>query len=147
MIQRPNEAMTQSKLKVHHLGIAVESLDEAVPLFERLLGSAPVARETVNDQGVRVAVFEVGGSRIELLESAAADSPIARFIAKRGPGIHHISFTVPDLDQSLREMEQSGVRLIDREPRVGAQHERIAFLHPKSTAGVLIELVEEKKTG
>ncbi|MGH9352460.1 MAG: methylmalonyl-CoA epimerase [Terriglobia bacterium] len=131
-------------MKIHHLGIAVESLDDAIPLFERLLGSAPVSREAVSDQGVRAAVFEVGESRIELLESAAPDSSIARFIAKRGPGIHHLSLTVPDLDQSLKEMEQSGVRLIDREPRVGAGDERIAFLHPKTTAGVLIELVEEK---
>ncbi|MGH9342565.1 MAG: methylmalonyl-CoA epimerase [Terriglobia bacterium] len=131
-------------MKIHHLGIAVESLDEAIPLFERLLGSAPVAREAVTEQGVRVAVFEVGESRIELLESAAADSTIARFIAKRGPGIHHLSLTVSDLDQSLKEMEQSGIRLVDREPQIGAGNERIAFLHPKSTAGVLIELVEEK---
>lgn len=124
----------------------MESLDAAIPLFERLLGGAPIAREEVTDQGARVAVFEAGESRVELLESAAPDSPIARFMAKRGPGIHHVSFTVPDLDQSLKEMEQSGVRLIDHEPRVGAQDERVAFLHPKSTAGVLIELVEEKKT-
>lgn len=132
-------------MKIHHLGIAVESLEEAIPLFERILGCAPVAREAVTEQGVRVAVFEVGESRIELLESAAPDSPIARFIAKRGPGIHHLSLTVPDLDQSLKEMEQSKVRLVDPEARVGAQNERVAFLHPKSTAGVLIELVEEKK--
>lgn len=132
-------------MKIHHLGIAVESLEEAIPLFERILGRAPVAREAVTEQGVRVAVFEIGESRIELLESAAPDSPIARFIAKRGPGIHHLSLMVPDLDQSLKEMEQSGIRLVDREARMGAQNERVAFLHPKSTAGVLIELVEEKK--
>ncbi|MGH9402526.1 MAG: methylmalonyl-CoA epimerase [Terriglobia bacterium] len=133
-------------MKIHHLGIAVESLDDAIPLFERLLGSAPVSREMVADQEVRVAIFELGESRLELIESAAPDSPIARFMVKRGPGIHHLSLTVPDLDQSLKEMEQSGIRLIDRKPRAGAGNERIAFLHPKSTAGVLIELVEEKPT-
>jgi methylmalonyl-CoA/ethylmalonyl-CoA epimerase len=131
-------------MRIHHLGIAVKSLEEAIPVFETLLGKEPASRESVDDQKVRVAVFEVGESRIELLESSAPDSPIARFMSKRGPGIHHLTLTVPDLARSLRDLEAKGVRLIDREPRVGAGNERIAFLHPSSTAGVLIELVEEK---
>ncbi len=130
-------------VKIHHLGIAVESLATAVPIFQKLLGKAPEAEESVADQKVRVAAFRLGDSRLELLESTAADSPIARFIAKRGPGIHHLALTVPDLPQALRKLESDGVRLIDREPRVGAGNEHIAFLHPSSTAGVLIELIEE----
>lgn len=133
-------------MKIHHLGIAVESLEKAIPAFERLLGSAPAPCETVEDQGVRVAAFAAGGSRIELLESAAPDSPIARFIARRGAGIHHLALAVPDLDRTLKEMEQSGVRLIDRAARIGAGNERIAFVHPSSAGGVLIELVEEPET-
>lgn len=129
--------------KIHHLGIAVESLAQAVPLFEKLLGQAPETEESVADQKVRVAGFNLGGSHLELLEGTDVDSPIARFLAKRGPGIHHLALTVPDLPQTLRKLEGDGVRLIDREPRVGAGNERIAFLHPSSTCGVLIELIEE----
>lgn len=131
-------------MKIHHLGVAVESLEASVPVFEKLLGRAPDSRETVADQKVRVAVFAVGESRIELLEATAADSPIARFLTRRGQGVHHLTLTVPNLAVALSELEAGGVRLIDREPRVGAGKERIAFLDPSSTAGVLIELVEEK---
>jgi methylmalonyl-CoA/ethylmalonyl-CoA epimerase len=130
-------------MRIHHLGIAVESLATAVPLFERLLERAPESEEDVADQRVRVAVFRLGESRLELLEGTSADSPITRFISKRGQGIHHLTLTVPNLTEALRKLENDGVRLIDREPRVGAGHERIAFLHPSSTAGVLIELIEE----
>jgi methylmalonyl-CoA/ethylmalonyl-CoA epimerase len=130
-------------VKIHHLGIAVESLASALPIFEKLLGKAPEAEESVADQKVRVAVFHLRDSRVELLESTEEASPIARFIAKRGQGIHHVALSVPDLPGALRKLESEGVRLIDREPRVGAGNERIAFLHPASTAGVLIELIEE----
>ena len=130
-------------VKIHHLGVAVESLASAVPIFQKLIGKAPGAEGTVRDQKVRVASFHLGDSRIELLEGTADDSPIARFIAKRGPGIHHLALSVPDLPGALRKLESEGVRLIDREPRVGADNERIAFVHPSSTAGVLIELIEE----
>ena len=131
-------------MKIHHVGIAVESLASALPVFEKLLGRAPNSQETVEDQKVRVAVFKLEGSRLELLEATSADSPIARFIGKRGQGIHHLTLAVPNLAGTLAELERAGIRLIDREPRVGAAKERIAFLHPSSTAGVLIELVEEK---
>jgi methylmalonyl-CoA/ethylmalonyl-CoA epimerase len=131
-------------MKIHHIGIAVESLRSAVPVFEKLLGRAPDSQEVIADQKVRLAVFELGGPRVELLEATSPDSPIARFIEKRGQGIHHLTLTVPNLAEALRRLEGEGVRLIDRQPRLGAGKERIAFLHPSSTAGVLIELVEEK---
>ena len=133
-------------MKIHHLGVAVPSLREAVTVFEKLLGHPPDSEEVVEDQNVRVAVFRVGESRIELLEATAPESPVARFIAKGGHGIHHLTLSVPNLKEKLGELEGSGVRLIDREPRVGAGNELVAFLHPSSTAGVLIELVEEKPT-
>lgn len=131
-------------MKIHHVGIAVESLRAAVPVFEKLLGRAPNSQEVVADQKVRLAVFELGEVRIELLEATAADSPIARFLKMRGQGMHHLTLTVPNLGEALRRLESDGVRLIDRQPRLGAGKERVAFLHPSSTAGVLIELVEEK---
>lgn len=131
-------------MKIHHLGIAVESLEGAVPIFETLLGKKPDSREMVDDQKVRMAVFELGESRIELLEGTAPDSAIAKFISRRGPGIHHLTLSVADLPEALRNLEAKGMRLIDREPRTGAGSRRIAFLHPSSTAGVLIELTEQK---
>jgi LAO/AO transport system kinase len=132
-----------SAAKVHHLGIAVESLASAVPLFQQLVGKAPDSEEVVSDQKVRVAVFHLGSVRLELLEGTAAESPISKFIAKRGQGIHHLALAVKDLPGTLRKLEREGVRLIDREARTGACNGRIAFLHPSSTAGVLIELIEE----
>ena len=131
-------------MRIHHIGIAVESLRTAVPLFEKLLGRAPDAEETIEEQKVRVVAFALGESRIELLEAASPDSPIARFLSKRGQGIHHVALAVANVSATLAELERAGFRFIDREPRTGAGRERIAFLHPSSTAGVLIELVEEK---
>lgn len=131
-------------MKIHHVGIAVESLRAAVPAFERLLGRAPDSEEVVEDQKVRVAVFALGEGRIELLEATSPESPIARFLSQRGQGVHHVALVVADLSAVLAQLERAGVRLIDREPRAGAGKERIAFLHPASAAGVLIELVEEK---
>ena len=131
-------------MKLHHIGIAVGSLAAARPIFEKLLGKPPEAEEVVEEQKVRVAMFQVGESRLELLEATSDDSPIARSVAKRGQGLHHIAVAVEDLAGTLRRLEKAGVRLIDREPRRGAGNEQVAFLHPASTAGVLIELVEEK---
>ncbi|MEJ2007281.1 MAG: methylmalonyl-CoA epimerase [Acidobacteriota bacterium] len=130
-------------MRIHHLGVAVESLEKAVPVFELLLGHPPDSKEEVEDQKVRVAVFRVGESRIELLEATSPESPIARFINKRGPGIHHLTLAVDDLQGTLNDLERRGLRLIDRSPREGAGGESIAFLHPSSTASVLIELLEE----
>ena len=131
-------------MKIHHIGIAVESLSAALPAFEKILGCAPISRETIEDQKVRVAVFDLDEIRIEVLEATSPDSPIAKFLAKRGPGIHHLTFAVAGLPEKLAELEQSGIRLIDREPRRGAGGEKIAFLHPSGVSGVLIELVEER---
>lgn len=131
-------------MRIHHVGIAVKSLENAVPIFQLLMGKPPDAQEAVEDQKVRVAVFQSGECRLELLEATSPDSPVARFLAKRGEGIHHLTLAVPKLAETLRHLEANGIRLIDREPRAGAGNERIAFLHPSSTVGVLIELVEEK---
>ena len=130
-------------MRIHHLGIAVESLEKAVPVFELLLGRAPDSREKVEDQKVRIAGFQVGETRIELLEATSPDSPIARFIGKRGPGIHHLTLTVDNLQTTLNELDGRGIKLVDRTPRIGAGGESIAFLHPSSTANILIELLEE----
>jgi len=131
-------------MKIHHIGIAVGSLQAARPVFEKMLGKPADGEEVVEEQKVRVAMFQIGESRLELLEATSEDSPLARSIAKRGEGLHHIALAVEDLAATLRELENSGVRLIDRDPRRGAGNELVAFLHPASTAGVLIELVEEK---
>jgi methylmalonyl-CoA/ethylmalonyl-CoA epimerase len=131
-------------MKIHHIGIAVGSLAAACPVFEKLLGKPPDSEEIVEEQKVRVAVFQVGESRLELLEATSEDSPLARSVAKRGQGLHHVAVAVEDLAGTLRKLENAGVRLIDREPRRGAGNEQVAFLHPASTAGVLIELVEVK---
>jgi methylmalonyl-CoA/ethylmalonyl-CoA epimerase len=131
-------------MRIHHVGIAVESLEKAVPVFELLLGAAPASQESVDDQKVRVAVFQVGESRIELLESTSPDSPVARFIGKRGPGIHHLTLEVEDLRGTLGHLERRGIRLVDLQPRPGAGLESVAFLHPSSTAGILIELLEAR---
>lgn len=136
-------ASPSGSIRIHHLGIAVQSLAAAVPIFQNLIGQAPEAEELVPDQKVRVAAFWLGNGRLELLEGTELDSPIARFIGKRGPGIHHVALSVPNLAETLRKLEYGGVRLIDREPRVGAGGEHIAFLHPSGTAGVLIELIED----
>jgi methylmalonyl-CoA/ethylmalonyl-CoA epimerase len=130
-------------MKIHHLGIAVDSLGTAVPIFTKLLGRAPRSQETVEDQKVRVAVFELEGGRIELLEALAPDSPVGRFLSKRGQGIHHLTLTVPDINDAISSLDRSGIKPIDRDPRSGAGQKRIAFLDPRTTAGVLIELVEE----
>ncbi len=131
-------------MRIHHVGIAVESLEKAVPAFELLLGAPPAFEEVVVDQKVRVAVFNVGESRIELLEASSPDSPVGRFLGKRGPGIHHLTLAVENLQEALNHLDQQGFRLIDRKPRPGAGEESIAFLHPSSMAGILIELIEEK---
>jgi methylmalonyl-CoA/ethylmalonyl-CoA epimerase len=133
-------------MKIDHVGIAVKSLEEAVGAFRKITGAEPASTEEVADQKVRVAMFQVGESRIELLEATAPDSPIARFLEKGGRGVHHLTLAVPDLAQTLASLERDGFKLIDREPRVGAGGEKIAFVHPSSTAGVLIELVEESET-
>ena len=131
-------------MKLHHIGIAVGSLESARPVFEELLGKLPDSVEVVEEQQVRVAMFQVGECRLELLEATSEDSPLARSLVKRGQGLHHFALAVEDLAGTLRKLEGAGVRLIDREPRRGAGNEQVAFLHPASTSGVLIELIEEQ---
>jgi methylmalonyl-CoA/ethylmalonyl-CoA epimerase len=126
--------------RIAHVGIAVQLLDELLPFYRDVLD---MPERTLDDaDGARIAAVEAGDSLVELLESRSNDSPIGRFIAKRGPGIHHICFAVDNLDATLDRCRAAGIRLIDETPRIGAEGKRIAFLHPSSTAGVLIELSE-----
>ncbi|MGQ9483880.1 MAG: methylmalonyl-CoA epimerase [Desulfosoma sp.] len=131
-------------LKVDHIGIAVKSIDEAQKLYHELLGLPDHGRETVAEQKVTTAFFPVGDTEVELLESTAADGPVAKFIEKKGEGVHHIAFRVDNIEAALEELKAQGVQLIDQTPRQGAGGARIAFLHPKSTYGVLVELCERK---
>jgi methylmalonyl-CoA/ethylmalonyl-CoA epimerase len=131
-------------LKIDHLGIAVNSIEEAKKLFHDILGLKFEGTETVQEQKVTTAFFPVGDSEVELLESTAPDGPIAKYLEKRGEGIQHIAFRVDNLDQALAELKDKGIRLIDEKPRRGAGGAKIAFLHPKSTHGVLIELSERE---
>jgi methylmalonyl-CoA/ethylmalonyl-CoA epimerase len=128
--------------KIEHIGIAVKSLDDAIKKFERLLETSCYKIEEVEEQKVRTAFFRVGESKIELLEATSEDSPIAKFIEKRGEGIHHIAFEVEDIKNKLVEVKELNFQLIDDMPKVGADNFLIAFLHPKSTNGVLIELCQ-----
>ena len=129
---------------IEHLGIAVKSLDEAIPYYENILGMKCYSIEEVADQKVKTAFFKVGQTKLELLEPTADESPIANFIEKRGEGIHHLAFAVEDgVANALAEMEGKGVRLIDKAPRKGAEGLNIAFIHPKSTHGVLTEFCEK----
>lgn len=130
--------------KLEHIGIAVKNLDEANALFARLLGRKHYKIEEVASEGVRTSFFELGGVKIELLEATRSDSPIAKFIEKKGEGIHHLAFEVQQIDQSLQQYRESGFELINQSPKDGADNKRIAFLHPKSTQGVLVELCQDK---
>lgn len=129
---------------IEHIGIAVKSLEEAIPFYETLLGTPCYAVEEVADQRVKTAFFRVGQTKIELLESTDPEGPVGKFIEKKGEGIHHIAFAVNGLEKSLDEARAAGIRLIDEQPRRGAEGLHIAFLHPKSTFGVLTELCEDK---
>lgn len=129
-------------MKIDHIGIAVRSLDEALTFFSDALGLECTGREVVADQGVRVALLPVGESRLELLEPTAEDSPVGRFLSKRGEGIHHICLTVDNIEVALADLRARNIRLVDETPRCGVEGRKIAFLHPASTHGVLIELVE-----
>ena len=130
---------------IEHIGIAVNNLDEAIDYYENTLGLVCYAIEEVADQQVKTAFFKIGQTKIELLESTDSDSSIQKFINKRGPGIHHIAFAVDDVEKSLKEVQENGVKVIDRKPRPGAEGLEIAFLHPKSTFGVLTEFCQDKK--
>ncbi|NJE10751.1 methylmalonyl-CoA epimerase [Thermococcus sp. MAR1] len=130
--------------KIDHVGIAVKNLDEAIKVWEGL-GLKVEEIEEVPDQKVRTAIIHVGESRIELLEATSEDSPIAKFIAKRGEGIHHIALGVEDIEGHLEKLKEEGYRLIDEKPRIGAGGAKIAFVHPKAVTGVLLELCEREE--
>ncbi len=127
---------------IEHIGIAVKNLDEAIKYYEEVLNLKCYAIEEVEDQKVKTAFFKVGDTKIELLEPTSPESPIAKFIEKKGEGIHHIAFAVKDISNSIKEVESKGINLIDKQPRKGAEGLSIAFLHPKSTLGVLTEFCE-----
>ena len=128
---------------IEHIGIAVESLEQAIPFYENILGFSCYAIEEVPDQKVRTAFFQVGQTKIELLESTDPEGPVGKFIAKKGPGVHHIAFSVDQVDKSLSEAAGKGVQLIDTTARKGAEGLKIGFLHPRSTLGVLTEFCSE----
>lgn len=129
---------------IEHIGIAVKNLDESIKYYEEVLGLKCYNIEEVKDQKVKTAFFKVGEVKIELLESTDPEGPIGKYVEKKGEGIHHIAFAVDNIEDKLKKAEEKGVRLIDTEPRKGAEGLDIAFLHPKSTFGVLTELCENK---
>lgn len=131
-------------LKVDHIGIAVKSIEEAKKLYHDLLGLPHAGNETVQEQKVTTAFFPVGDTEVELLESTAPDGPIAKYLEKRGEGVQHIAFRVENIEEALVELKARGIQLIDEKPRKGAGGAQIAFLHPKSTYGVLVELCQRE---
>lgn len=135
------------QLPLDHVAIAVESIAASRPIFESLIGAAGSPVESVPSQGVDVVFIGTGPGRIELLEARGADTAVGRFLARRGPGLHHVAYRVPDLDAALARLAAGGIELIDTVPRPGAGGHRVAFLHPRSTGGVLIELVSDGAGG
>ncbi|HEY3876774.1 MAG TPA: methylmalonyl-CoA epimerase [Candidatus Kapabacteria bacterium] len=133
-------------MRISHIGIAVRNLDSAEELFAKLLGTSNVHHEEVTDQKVRIASFDVGDARIELTEPTAEDSPISKFLEKRGEGIHHVAFEVENVSEELVRVKQDGFQLLDEKPRLGSHNMLIAFLHPKSTNGVLVEFCQQLPT-
>jgi len=131
--------------KLEHIGIAVKNIDLANKLFAKLLGRQHYKIEEVESEGVRTSFFEISGVKIELLEATREDSPIAKFIEKRGEGIHHLAFEVNNINESVKAYEEKGFELISKEPKKGADNKMICFLHPKSSGSVLIELCSEVK--
>ena len=131
---------TPKGVRISHVGIALSALDEALPFYREILGLEPAP--VSDSDGARIEAFQAGESLVELLESSDPASPVGKFVARRGPGIHHICFAVPDLEAVLARCRAAGIRLIDEVPRIGAEGKRIAFLHPASTGGILVELSE-----
>jgi methylmalonyl-CoA/ethylmalonyl-CoA epimerase len=128
--------------RVDHIGVAVEDLDAAIALHEGAYGMALVHREVIDDQGVEAVLLDVGENHVELLRPLAEDSPVGRFLARRGPGLHHVAYQVTDVDAALAELRARGLRLIDEAPRTGIRNSRVAFLHPAASGGVLTEIVQ-----
>lgn len=128
--------------KIDHIGIAVKNLNETLNFYENILGLKSAGTETVEEQKVKVAFLPIGDTEVELLESTEEDGPIARYIAKNGEGVQHIAYKVDDIEKAIKEMKENGIRMIDEKARYGAGGAKIAFCHPKSTYGVLIELCQ-----
>lgn len=131
--------------KIEHIGIAVKDINASNELFEKLFGSPAYKTESVESEGVTTSFFQVGPNKIELLEATNPESPIAKFIDKKGEGIHHIAFEVDDIEKEIERLQNEGFRMIHEVPKNGADNKLIAFLHPKSTNGVLVELCQERK--
>ncbi len=131
-------------LKIEHLGIAVKNLAEAIPLYEQLLNTPCYKTEEVATEGVNTAFFATGDAKIELLEATKNDSPIAKFIDKKGPGIHHVAFEVENIGAEMKRLQALGFELLNDVPKNGADNKLVCFLHPKTTGGVLVELCQEK---
>jgi methylmalonyl-CoA/ethylmalonyl-CoA epimerase len=128
--------------RIDHIGVAVADLDASLELYESVYGMALVHRETVSDQGVEAALLDVGENHVELLAPLHDDTPVGRFLAKRGPGLHHVAYRVEDVAATLDDLRAAGVRLIDEQPRTGIRGSRVAFLHPSASGGVLTEMVQ-----
>ncbi len=129
--------------KIEHIGIAVKNLDEANKIYEQLLGTPPYKMETVDSEGVNTSFFKTGQSKVELLQATKNESTIAKFIAKKGEGIHHIAFAVNDIHNEIKRLKEGGYTIINENPKKGADNKLVCFLHPKNTKGVLIELCQE----
>jgi methylmalonyl-CoA/ethylmalonyl-CoA epimerase len=128
--------------RIDHIGVAVEDLDAALALYERDLAIELVHRETVESQGVEAVLLDVGENHVELLAPLGEDTPVGKFLAKKGPGLHHVAYQTADIDAELARLKEAGLRLIDEQPRTGIRGSRVAFLHPAATGGVLTEIVE-----
>jgi methylmalonyl-CoA/ethylmalonyl-CoA epimerase len=131
--------------RIDHVGVAVEDLDAALGLYEGALGMPLVHRETVEEQGVEAVLLDVGEGHVELLRPLGPDTAVGKFLSRSGPGLHHVAYAVDDIDAELPRLAAAGIDLIDAEPRVGIRESRVAFLHPRSTGGVLTEIVEPAK--
>jgi len=131
--------------RIDHIGVAVEDLDAAIALHEETYGMEVVHRETVAEQGVEAVLLDVGENHVELLAPLGPETPVGRFLAKKGPGLHHVAYQVADIEAVLDELRSAGLRLIDESPRTGIRASRVAFLHPSATGGVLTEIVEPAK--
>ena len=131
--------------RIDHIGVAVEDIDAALELYERAFAMPLAHRETVEEQGVEAVLLDVGEGHVELLRPLGPETPVGRFMAKNGPGLHHVAYAVDDIDATLQRIAAAGLSLIDSEPRVGIRESRVAFLHPRSTGGVLTEIVEPAK--
>ncbi|HET8976051.1 MAG TPA: methylmalonyl-CoA epimerase [Solirubrobacterales bacterium] len=133
--------------RIDHIGVATEDIEGAIALYEASFGMPVAHRETVESQGVEAVLLDVGDGHVELLAPLGPDTPVGKFLAKKGPGLHHVAYAVSDIDEALSKLKEAGVDLIDNEPRIGIRDSRVAFLHPKATGGVLTEIVEPAAHG